>query len=79
MFLQRLCSSGRRHAIPSVSLFKQNIPHRAFANINFGAIVPENSVLKVYNQLVQDGQIRSDPKQVAVVGMMDRWQQGFVK
>ena len=33
-----------------------------FANVNFDAIVPENSVTKVYNSLVESGQIKSDPK-----------------
>ena len=51
---------------------------RGFATINFEAIKPENSVSKVYNQLVEDGQIRSDPNQIAVVNMLEKWQKNFI-
>ena len=37
-------------------------PARWFANINYDAIKPENSVLKLYQDLVTDGQIKEDPK-----------------
>lgn len=50
-----------------------------FANVNFDAIVPENSVTKVYNSLVESGQIKSDPKQLAVIGLLQKWQDNFTK
>lgn len=51
---------------------------RGFANINYDAIVPQNSVTKVYQDLVEQGQIRADPKQQAVIGMLEQWQKKFV-
>ena len=52
-------------------------PFRSFANIDFDAVKPENSVLKFYTELVNEGQIRADPNQLAVVEILDQWQQGF--
>ena len=51
---------------------------RLFANIDFESIKPENSILKAYNKLVKDDQIRADPNQIAVVNYLDKWQQNFV-
>ena len=53
--------------------------YRNFANIDFKAIKPENSVLKVYKTLLDEEQIRVDPKQMAVVNMLDKWQQNFIE
>ena len=47
---------------------------RGFANINYDSIVPQNSVTKVYNDLVDSGQIRADPKQQAVISILEKWQ-----
>ena len=66
--------SIQRHVFKPLSFLRQMMPLRAFAQINFNAIKAQNSVLKVYNQLVEEGQIRSDPKQLAVVNILDRWQ-----
>jgi len=66
--------SIQRHGLKPLSCLRKMMPLRAFAQINFSAIKAQNSVLKVYNQLVEEGQIRSDPKQLAVVNILDRWQ-----
>ena len=46
--------------------------------MNLTAIKPENSVLKVYHQLVEQGQIRADSRQLAVVNILQQWQDNFV-
>ena len=43
---------------------------RPFANINMAEIKPQNSVLKVYNQLVETKQIEEDPNQVAIINAL---------
>ena len=45
---------------------------------DFGDINPQNSVLKLYEDLVKDGKIRSDPGQIAVINRLDRWQADFI-
>lgn len=43
-----------RHVFPYQSM-------RSFASINWEDYKPENSVLKLYNTLVEKGQIKEDP------------------
>lgn len=66
---------------PMTSMMQHSPPcsYRNFANIDFKAIKPENSVLKVYKTLLDEEQIRVDPKQMAVVNMLDKWQQNFIE
>jgi len=49
-----------------------------FANVKFDAIVPENSITKVYNKLVEEGQIKADPNQLAVIEVLQKWQDKFI-
>ena len=65
-------------ASASSGLLYQPAHWRAFANIDFEAIKPANSCLKVYNELVESKQIRADPKQLAVMNILDKWQQNFI-
>ena len=44
--------------------------YRSFANVDFSKIVPQNSVTKVYSDLVEQGQIKADPKQLAVINLL---------
>ena len=46
--------------------------------VDLSNLAPTNSVLKLYENLVNDEKIRSDPHQLAIISKLDRWQAGFL-
>ena len=45
---------------------------------NYKGAQSGNSVLNLYNKLVNEGEIRSDPSQLAAINLLDRWQANFL-
>jgi predicted ATPase len=46
--------------------------------VDLSDLAPTNSVLKLYENLVKEEKIRSDPHQLAIISKLDRWQAGFL-